>query len=136
MPDGQIVLKGGVDTTVVILQPGQSDSGNGTPWGNYFPEETGPLWTKPSMIPDMFPDIGERLEAEQLKNKELNRLRDQEAAKFDKLGEVPPEALKLWKLYATSRNQHPYSEQFPFPICRFFGEWQVYVGSVWSVEPT
>lgn len=132
MSESQIVLKGGVETTIVLLQPGQSDSGNGTPWGNYFPEETGPLWTKPSMIPEMFPGIDDRLEAEQIKNKELNRLRDQEAAKYDQLGEVPEDAVKHWKLYALTRNQYPYIP--PDFHCRFFGDWSVYVGELWSVE--
>lgn len=134
MPETQIVLKGGVNETVVLVQPGQPDSGNGTPWGNYFPEETGPLWRTPSQIKDMFPDIGTRLEAEQLKNKELSRLAQQEAAKYDKLGEVPTAAEKKWELRALERAQKPYTAEFPYPICRFYGDISVDVGFVWQAS--
>lgn len=131
---GQLVLKGGVSRTV-LLNPAAQPAGDGFTWGQLFPSDLPPMWVPSDSLPSMFPSIDDRLDAEQVKNRELSNLYKFAVPETGAVGEVPPEAVKRWKIHGLSREQFPYTPEHPYPICRFFGEYPIYIGYCDAVNP-
>ena len=125
------ISSGAVPSSVVLINPGNFDSGNGFKWNELFPEQNQPSWETPSTIVSLYGGIDARLDEEQIRNQDFARLKGQAAAESESLGEVPEDAVKLWRCYGKRREQKSYEP--PEYKCIFYGSDDVWQADVKAV---